>query len=897
MFALAVTALTLAGPTCQTFNATDFTGDDIKVGTSTTATECCTECSLTPGCAAWTLWSGGPTCYLKKDNKNAHASVGHISGLVDNPMPPGPAPGPKMLQTQTDCLMRSVIVEYAHSINPNIGAPEVAAMIDALQGDPMMGSGCVVVAPPERDEKKQRRAARARTPSADGVQFFADAVHGDDSNPGTLAAPFKTVAKAVAAVRAAGKGAGGTATLRAGVFHMAATLELSAADSGLTIETHAPDAPAIAYLSGAQPLTGVAWTRVPSSAGGSGANVWSANLSASHPGAASVSGLRWNGRRYWQARYPNGDPERSMPFNDDTIVATGWHTTPGTFPPVKTYAPTTPCASRNTTAGADKTYHMTMGGSACAKYTPPISYYCGGSNDAGGAVDIPATSLPHQPYAHGAAGATVTAMHGGRWCSFAYGVEASARGYAWNAGRKTGTFTFDKGGQQCNRPEGSHGQLIVENVLDELDEEGEFHWDAATKTLTLWHNASAGTPPPSDGTLELVTSLSVLINATGTQSAPVRDLTISNVGFRDTAPTVWAPHVAPTAGDWAVNRYAALSVTGAESLTVSHAKFWRLGNAGVFLGGYHRNATIADSEFAWLGESGIVSVGDTQGVGLDASLYPGFGCDGSAGNQPRGTAVLRNFARELGVINKQSAFYFQAATSSSHLEGNVVFNSARSGVNFNDGFGGGSTVTRNVMFNLNRETADHGPFNSWDRLPFAPMRDAAHRDLIELNLILSNYNSYNGLDTDDDSAYFHMLNNVLVYGHMLKSDFSGHSIEFDGDLGIFVGQSNQYQPVPTEASLLNVLHNTVVYTANDGDNLFGLSPDTCASALNGSATDFPNVYDTLVYSPSGRTTLCHGQSLATYQAKGKLVNVTTAKLPANASSIVAAARRKLLLDI
>ena len=164
-------------------------------------------------------------------------------------------------------------------------------------------------------------------------------------------------------------------------------------------------------------------------------------------------------------------------------------------------------------------------------------------------------------------------------------------------------------------------------------------------------------------------------------------------------------------------------------------------------------------------------------------------------------------------------------------------------------------------------------------------------------MILSNYNSYNGLDTDDDSAYFHMLNNVLVYGHMLKSDFSGHSIEFDGDLGIFVGQSNQYQPVPTEASLLNVLHNTVVYTANDGDNLFGLTPDTCASALNGSATDFPNVYDTLVYSPSGRTTLCHGQSLATYQAKGKLVNVTTAKLPANASSIVAAARRKLLLDI
>ena len=740
MIVLLLLPLTIAGPTCKTLNSTDFKGDDIKVGTSKTATECCTECSLTPGCAAWTLWTGGPQCYLKKDSKGSAPSSGHISGLVDNPLPPGPAPGPKpSLQNETDCLMRSLIVDYAQTINPNVGAPEVAAMIDALQGDPMMGAGCVVVAPaPKTRRAGAPSSAPAPQRSAAAVQYFADAAKGSDGNAGTEAAPFKTVLKAVEAVRAAAAG-GGTVTLRAGTFHMAATLELSAADSGLTIETHAADAPALAYLSAAQPLTGVTWKRYTESG-----NVWSVDLSAMAP-LASVSGMRWNGRRYWQARYPNGDPERTMPYNADTVVATSWKTTPGTFPAKTNYAPTTPCATRNTTVGADKQYHMAMGGSACAKYTPPISYYCGGGSDAGGGAVIPAKSLPHQPYVHGAAGATVTAMHGGRWCSFAYGVENGAGGYAWDAAKAAGTFTFAKGGQQCNRPEGSHGQLIIENVLDELDEAGEFHWDAATKTLTLWHNASAGTAPPTDGSIEIISALSVLVNATGSQSAPVRDLAFNRIGFRDTAPTVFVPHVAPTAGDWAVNRHAALSVTGAVGLTVSHAKFWRLGNAGVFLGGYHRNATIADSEFAWLGESGIVSVGDTQGIGLDAAKFPGFGCDGSAGNQPRGTAVLRNFARELGVINKQSAFYFQAATSAVHLEGNVAFNGARSGINFNDAFGDGSTVTRNLLFNMNRETADHGPFNSWDRLPFAPMRDAEHRDVIELNLILSNFNSYNGL--------------------------------------------------------------------------------------------------------------------------------------------------------
>ena len=48
-------------------------------------------------------------------------------------------------------------------------------------------------------------------------------------------------------------------------------------------------------------------------------------------------------------------------------------------------------------------------------------------------------------------------------------------------------------------------------------------------------------------------------------------------------------------------------------------------NAGVFLGGYARNATISDNSFKWLGESAIVSVGDTDGV----PGFPGLGVDGT----------------------------------------------------------------------------------------------------------------------------------------------------------------------------------------------------------------------------------------------------------------------------
>jgi hypothetical protein len=161
-------------------------------------------------------------------------------------------------------------------------------------------------------------------------------------------------------------------------------------------------------------------------------------------------------------------------------------------------------------------------------------------------------------------------------------------------------------------------------VLEELDQPSEFYFNASTKTLTLWHNASSGTPPPTNGTLE-APQLTVLVNVTGTQACPVTGVQLKNVGFRDTAPTIFAPHVAPTGGDWTVNRAAAVTANGAVDLTIVGNTFWRLDNAGVFLGGFHRGALISDNEFGWLGESAVVSVGDnTKVVGRWSVPIPSF---------------------------------------------------------------------------------------------------------------------------------------------------------------------------------------------------------------------------------------------------------------------------------
>jgi hypothetical protein len=84
--------------------------------------------------------------------------------------------------------------------------------------------------------------------------FYADPVNGNDANNGTEAFPVKTIEAGLALARAAP----GTDTLvlRAGTFYQTATIVLTTADSGLTIQAM-PGEPV--WISGAAPLTNVTW--------------------------------------------------------------------------------------------------------------------------------------------------------------------------------------------------------------------------------------------------------------------------------------------------------------------------------------------------------------------------------------------------------------------------------------------------------------------------------------------------------------------------------------------------------------------------------------------------------------------------------------------------------------
>ena len=126
--------------------------------------------------------------------------------------------------------------------------------------------------------------------------------------------------------------------------------------------------------------------------------------------------------------------------------------------------------------------------------------------------------------------------------------------------------------------------------------------------------------------------------------------------------------------------------------------------------------------------------------------------------------------------------YVQSVACQTQLEGNVFFNGPRADVNLNDGFGGGNLLKNNLIFNMVRETAEHGPFNSWDRQPYLTKlgTEDGSASLIPVenylinNFFISNYQSTWPINHDDGSCYYTDQFNFLVYGGY--KNYLGHTV-------------------------------------------------------------------------------------------------------------------------
>ena len=211
-------------------------------------------------------------------------------------------------------------------------------------------------------------------------------------------------------------------------------------------------------------------------------------------------------------------------------------------------------------------------------------------------------------------------------------------------------------------------------------------------------------------------------------------------------------------------------IVGGSNVTIAQSLFTQVATNAIVLSNWNVNVSVSHNEFVWLDDSGLLVLGSSSGI------------DGVTNtNQPDLITVSHNLLHETGAYVKQSAPIFVALSRRVEFSNNVLFNVPLSGININDGFAGNKTIAWNVMFNMVRETSDHGPINTWDRQPYlTEQRDGKgiasliqHESSIHHNALFNSYSSFYPIDHDDGSCWYTDTYNVQFYG--AEKNYLGHS--------------------------------------------------------------------------------------------------------------------------
>ena len=225
------------------------------------------------------------------------------------------------------------------------------------------------------------------------------------------------------------------------------------------------------------------------------------------------------------------------------------------------------------------------------------------------------------------------------------------------------TLWLGEGGWQEARGCARGSSLYVHNIFEELDDVNEWFLDRDTRTLYFMPNGSMPTTFIAGQTPNIV-------SVHGDANLPVHDLTLRGLTFAHTPNNFLRRYEAPSGGDYTVHRGAALFLQGTERVVIEDCTFTHLGSNALFVSNYNVNTTIAYNSFRWLGESAIVLQGESAGIDGVSNI-----------NQPTGTHIEGNIARDFSVYVKQGDAIFQSLARASVWAGNVAFNAPRSAFN------------------------------------------------------------------------------------------------------------------------------------------------------------------------------------------------------------------------
>ncbi len=311
-------------------------------------------------------------------------------------------------------------------------------------------------------------------------------------------------------------------------------------------------------------------------------------------------------------------------------------------------------------------------------------------------------------------------------------------------------------------------QFFIENVFEELDAPGEWYLDREKGILYYM--------PPEDVDLEsaLVEApvLQQLIRFVGDQYAPAHHVTLDGFRIAHTASTFLEKYWVPSGSDWSIHRGGTVFMDGARSCAIRNCWFDAVGGNAVFMNNYNRDNAVTGCKITEAGESAVCFVGTLEFTNGTIRSFP-YQCE-----------ATNNLIHGCGVFGKQVAGVYISRAKRITAGHNLIYNMPRAGVCIGDGTWGGHVMEFNNIYDVVRETKDHGPFNSWGREAYWCMTQAhnsrydsihpagnvktwAQEPTILRNNYLHGTTHYRGgyrqaLDLDDGTSNYHIYNNVCV---------------------------------------------------------------------------------------------------------------------------------------
>ena len=304
-------------------------------------------------------------------------------------------------------------------------------------------------------------------------------------------------------------------------------------------------------------------------------------------------------------------------------------------------------------------------------------------------------------------------------------------------------------------------RFFIENVFEELDAPGEWYLD--TKAGILYYKPGPGVDMA--GARVEAPLLQQLVRFAGSQEAPVRHIALQGFRLAGTASTFLEPYDIPSLSDWAIHRGGAVFLEGTRDCAVRDCWFDAVGGNAVFINNYNRNATVTGCKFTETGDSAVCLVGN---LGTTTGTRRDF---------PYECVVSNNLIHDCGVFGKQIAGVYISRAKRVTASHNTIYNLPRAGICIGDGTWGGHVIEFNHIYDCVRETGDHGPFNAWGRerywsltqshssysiarsIEAGNVKTDAMEPVTLRNNLFEDHSGW-GLDLDDGASNYEIYNNI-----------------------------------------------------------------------------------------------------------------------------------------